>query len=134
MLPFSPSCPTTNYPTKSLAKEIARVRFRTVQRVALFVVLSGLAAYLGCAAPRPCSVTPVDIEEIRSDIRDLDVELAERKQILAGLEAEVAELEAAIEEKQKRIPIMQAERDRLRKASGRTEKPGTEATASGSGS
>jgi septal ring factor EnvC (AmiA/AmiB activator) len=117
-----------------LAKEIARVRYRTVQRVVLFVMLCGLAAYLGCAAPKPCVVSPVQIEEIASDIRDLDVSLAERKGVLANLRAEIAELEASIAEKSEQVPVMRAELQRLRKASGRTEKPEPETTASGSGS
>lgn len=133
MLPFVASCLTTNYPTKSLAKEMARVRYRTVQRVVLFVVLCGLAAYIGCAAPRPCTVGPVEIEEILADMRDLDVSLADKKAVLAKIEEEIASLEASISEKQQQIPLKQAELKTLKKASGRTERPEPEKTATGSG-
>lgn len=109
------------------------MRYRTVQRVVLFVVLCGLAVYLGCAAPKPCVVSPVDIEEVLADIRDLDATLADRKKTLAGLEEEVAELQASIAEKQQQIPLKQDELARLKKMSGRTERPEPEKTATGSG-
>jgi septal ring factor EnvC (AmiA/AmiB activator) len=117
-----------------LAKEIARVRYRTIQRVVLFVTLLGLAAYLGCSAPKPCTVSPVQIEEIAADIRDINVTLGEKKTALASLESEIAELEATIAQRSAEIPVKQAELARLKKASGRTEKPEPEKTASGSGS
>lgn len=109
------------------------MRDTTVRRVALFVMLCGLAAYLGCAAPKPCTVSPVQIEEIASDIRDLDVSLKDRKGVLAKLEAEIAELETSIAARNEEVPVKQTELQRLKKASGRTEKPEPAKTASGSG-
>ena len=129
MLPYPASDPTANYPTKSLVKELARVRQRTVQRLALFVGACGVAVYLGCAVPMTCQVTPVNIEEIRSDIRDLDGEIAEKRTALSKLEAEIAELEASLKERQGRIPLTRAELDSLKKASGRTEGTATDTTA-----
>jgi septal ring factor EnvC (AmiA/AmiB activator) len=117
-----------------LAKEITRVRYRAVRRVVLFVVVCGLAAYLGCAAPKPCTVTPVDIEEINSDIRDLSTVLAERKGVLSKVEADVAALKVEVEEKRSQIPALRVELERLEKASGRTERLEPETAASGTGS
>ncbi|MBP2681510.1 MAG: hypothetical protein H6Q78_1373 [Candidatus Krumholzibacteriota bacterium] len=105
------------------------MRYRQFQRVALFVVVCGLAVYLGCAVPMPCSISPVSIEEIRSDIRDLDRDLADRKAALAKLEAEVAELDATLAGKLARIPLLQSELDSLTAASGRTEGTAVDSTA-----
>lgn len=93
-----------------------------IHRALLFVALCSLAGYLACAAPRPCTISPVEIEEIRSDIHDLDAELATRKKELAKLEAEVADLTARIGERRAQVPALQAELMRLKKASGVTEK------------
>jgi septal ring factor EnvC (AmiA/AmiB activator) len=112
-----------------LAKELPRVRYRVIQRLVLFAALCCLAAYLGCATPKPCTVTPVDIEEIKSDIRGLDADLAKEKEVLSKLQAEVADLQVAIAERRGEVPVVQAELERLRKASGRTEKPLEEETA-----
>ena len=49
-----------------MEKEKKRVRYRIIQRVVLFAVLCSLAWYLGCATPKPCTVSPVDIEEIKA--------------------------------------------------------------------
>lgn len=112
------------------------MRYRAVRRVVLFAMLAGLAVYLGCAAPKPCTVTPVDIEEIKSDMRDLSTTLAERKGVLAKIEEELAALRVEIAEKQAQVPVMQAELEQLEKASGRTKvvEPETPETASGPGS
>jgi len=101
-----------------LAKETTRVRYRFIRRVVLIVAVFSVAVYLGCATPKPCTVTPVDIEEIRSDIRDLDTKLTESKAILAKLQDGVAIVQAQLEEKRTEVPVLQAEFDRLKKASG----------------
>jgi septal ring factor EnvC (AmiA/AmiB activator) len=101
-----------------LAKETTRVRYRFIRRVVLIVAVFSVAGYLGCATPKPCTVSPVDIEEIRSDIRDLDAKLREDKTILAKLQADVAIVQAQLEQKRAEVPVLQAEFDRLKKSSG----------------
>jgi septal ring factor EnvC (AmiA/AmiB activator) len=106
-----------------LEKEKKRVRHRIIQRAVLFVVLCSLAWYLGCATPKPCTVSPVDIEEIKSDIRDLDAEIGRRQAVLAKLSSEVAGLETRFAERQAVLPTLQAELERVRKASGVSDRP-----------
>lgn len=105
------------------------MRYRFRQRALLFVALCSLAGYLACAAPKPCTISPVEIEELKSDIRDLDAQLAARKQELAKLEAEVADLTARIEGRRSQVPALQAELTKLKKASGVTEKTEEEKAA-----
>lgn len=99
------------------------MRYRIIQRVVLFAVLCSLAWYLGCATPKPCTVSPVDIEEIKSDMRDLDAEIGRRKEVLAKLSNEVAGLETRFAERQAIVPTLQAELERVRKASGVSDRP-----------
>jgi septal ring factor EnvC (AmiA/AmiB activator) len=92
----------------------------------LFVLLCSLAAYGACAAQKPCTISPIEIEEIRSDIRDLERELAERKELLAKLEAEIVERQGLIDERRERLSSVQAELIRLKKASGVVERTSEE--------
>jgi len=111
-----------------MVKEMTRVRHNIFQRVVLFVALCSLVAILGCAAPKPCTVTPIDIEELKSDIRDLDAQLERAKARLAEVQAELASWEARRADKRAQIPVLEAELERLKKASGVTVKPEEEAT------
>jgi septal ring factor EnvC (AmiA/AmiB activator) len=113
-------------------KENKRVRYRIIQRVVFFVVMCSLAWYLGCATPKPCTVSPVDIEEIKSDIRDLNTEIAKRNDVRTKLDDEVTGLEARLTERQALVPNLQAELERVKKESGVTPqsaKPDSTATA-----
>ena len=100
--------------------------YKIIQRVVLFVVLCSLAAYWACAAQKPCTISPIDVEEIRADIIDLDRELADRKKHLAKLEAEIMDLQARIKERQGQLSLVQAELIKLKKASGVVEKTSEE--------
>jgi len=99
------------------------VRHNIFQRVVLFVALCSLVAFLGCASPKPCTVTPIEIEELKSDIRDIDAQLARAKSRLAEVQAELADWEARRAEKRALIPQLEAELEQLKKASGVTVKP-----------
>jgi hypothetical protein len=103
-----------------LAKEKKRVRYRIIQRVVFFVVLCSIAWYLGCATPKTCSVSPVEIEEIRSDIRDLGAEIGRRQEVLAKLNSDVTGLEARFAERGALVPNLEAELARVKAASGVT--------------
>jgi len=78
---------------------------------------------MGCATPKPCTVSPVDIEEIKSDIRDLNAEIGRRQEILTKLTTEVAGLEARLTERRGLVPGLEAELERVKKASGVSNKP-----------
>jgi septal ring factor EnvC (AmiA/AmiB activator) len=106
-----------------MVKEMTRVRHNIFQRVVLFVALCSLVAIMGCAASVPCTVTPVDIEEFKSDIRDVDADLAKAQARLAEVEAELADWEAQRAERMAEISLREAELERLKKASGVTVKP-----------
>ena len=113
---------------------MTRVRHNIFQRVVLFVALCSLVAIMGCAASVPCTVTPVDIEEFKSDTRDVDGELAKAQARLADVEAELADWEAQLAARMAEVPLLEAELERAKKASGVTVKPEekektTEATA-----
>ena len=100
--------------------------YKIIQPVVLLVVLCSLAVYGACAVQRPCTISPVEIEEIRSDIRDIDLKLAERKELLAKLEVELVDLQARIEERRGQLSLVQDELTRLKKASGVVEKTAAE--------
>lgn len=96
------------------------MRYRILQRVVFFVVLCSIAWYLGCATPKPCTISPVEIEEIKSDIRDLSAEIGRRQEVLAKLQNDVTGLEARLSERSALVPNLQAELDRVKAASGVT--------------
>ncbi|UCG52527.1 MAG: hypothetical protein JSW58_02975 [Candidatus Latescibacterota bacterium] len=105
------------------------MRYRIVQRIVLILALCSLAGFLGCAAPKPCTVTPIDIEELKSDIRDLDAQLETANERLAQVQADLAGWEKRLAERRAEIPALEAELVRLRKASGVTERPEEEEPA-----
>lgn len=107
---------------------MTRVRHNIFQRVVLFVALCSLVAILGCSTPKVCTVTPIDIEELKSDIRDLDAQLEQARSRLAIVEADLADWEAQRADKAAQVPALHAELDRLKKASGVTVKPVEEET------
>ncbi len=104
------------------------MRHNIFQRVVLFVALCSLVAIMGCTASVPCTVTPVDIEEFKSDIRDVDGDLALAKARLAVVEAELADWEMQRADRMAEVPLLEAELERLKKASGVTVKPEEEET------
>ena len=87
------------------------------------MALCSASGYMGCAAPKPCTITPVDIEEIKSDIRDLDAKITEDRTTLARLRGDVRVVQAQIAEKRAEIPFLEAELDSVKKASGMTVTP-----------
>ncbi|MFQ5512084.1 MAG: hypothetical protein ACE5EO_09570 [Candidatus Krumholzibacteriia bacterium] len=94
-----------------------------VQRTLTRAFISGaLVAFLGCSsAPRVCNISPIAIEEMKSDSRDLDVILAQAREKLAKAQADLAGWEERLAERQAEPPVLIAELERLKKASGRLE-------------
>jgi DNA repair exonuclease SbcCD ATPase subunit len=99
------------------------VRIRVVLAAALGVALAGLNSFIGCAtAPTVCGVSPIDIEEVKSDSRDRQEELAEFQQRLTVAQEDLARWEARLAEREAEKPELRAELERLKKMSGVTEK------------
>ena len=96
------------------------MRYQIVQHVVLFLALCAVAGFLGCSAMKPCTVSPIEIEELKSDIRDVDVQLASAKETLARVQADLAGWETRLAERRAEIPQLDAELVRLKKASGIT--------------
>lgn len=88
----------------------------------LLVVLLTLAGFLGCAGkPKVCAVSPIDIEEVKSDTRDLDQELTVVQERLKKAQDDLATWQARLAERKAEIPVLEAELARAKKASGVTE-------------
>lgn len=90
-----------------------------------------LRAILTCAAvilvsifscskvPMVCTVSPIDIEEFKSDIRDLDAQLADTQERLAQEEARLAKKQAKLSELEVQPVLLTQELYRLKKMSGK---------------
>ena len=67
-----------------------------------------------------CTVSPIHIEELKSDIRDLDVELADTQKRLAEERAVLADRQATVDGLRAQVPGLELELERAKKASGKT--------------
>jgi hypothetical protein len=94
--------------------------------MALLIVLCGLVAVVACVPPKVCNISPIEIEEFKSDTRDLDVELARVQDILVQREAELATVEDKVAARKAEIPGLHEELRRAKRASGVTQKPAEE--------
>jgi septal ring factor EnvC (AmiA/AmiB activator) len=104
-------------------RELSQVRIRIFIAAALGVVLAASNTFVGCAtAPMQCGVSPVDIEEVKSDTRDLEKELAEVQGRLKVAQDDLARWQARLADRKQERPRLQAELERLKKHSGVTEK------------
>ena len=93
-------------------------------RLATLLAIVSIAIPLGCGSPRTvCTVTPIDIEETKSDIKDLHADLELARQRLARVQGELAAWQKRYDESKDKPMELRAELERLKKASGRTEKP-----------
>ena len=96
------------------------MRHQILLYVVLVLTFCAVAGFLGCSKMKPCTVTPVEIEELKSDIRDVDGQLASAKEALARVQADLASWEERLAERRSEIPQLEAELARLKKASGVT--------------
>lgn len=87
--------------------------------VGLFCVYTGL---LGCAEVPPGSVSPVDIEETREDVKILEKDLVAARDRAQTLSAELAARQAEHEDKKDKPDEMRKKLDDLKKGSGRVER------------
>jgi len=86
--------------------------------VGLFCIYAGL---LGCAKIPPGSVSPVDIEETREDVKILEKDLVAARDRAQKLSAELAAREAEHKEKKDKPEEMRKKLADLEKGSGRVE-------------
>lgn len=99
------------------------MRIRIVIAAALGIALAGLNTFVGCAsAPTVCPVSPIDIEEVKADTRDLEVELADVQGRLKVAQDDLARWESRAADRRAEVPNLRAELTRLKKQSGVTEK------------
>jgi len=74
---------------------------------------------MGCAKVPPCTVSPVEIEETREDVKVLQKDLDEAKDRAAKLSAELAAKKAELDSKKDKPAEMRAKLKDLKKGSGR---------------
>lgn len=98
-----------------------------ILNIATLVVVGGAlgvaVAFMGCSKTfKQCAVSPIDIEEVHADTRDLDAELAGLMAQQNAVETELADWESQVAERRAQIPDLRANLDNLKKSSGVTEK------------
>lgn len=99
------------------------MRIRIFIAAALGVALAVLNAFVGCAtAPAVCPVSPIDIEEVKSDTRDRQAELEVQQGRLKVAQDDLARWQGRLADRKAEKPKLMAELDRLKKMSGVTEK------------
>lgn len=95
-----------------------------VRGIGVLMLACALGAFPSCSS-KPmtvCTVTPIDIEELKADGRDLDIDLAAVRERLAVAEADLAGWKQRVAETRQKPPELLLELVRLKKMSGRTEK------------
>jgi septal ring factor EnvC (AmiA/AmiB activator) len=78
-----------------------------------------LAASFGCAKVPPCTVSPIDIEETREDVKILDRDLTAAKARAKQLSDELAKKKAELDSKKDRPGELRKKLKELEKGSGR---------------
>jgi chromosome segregation ATPase len=80
-----------------------------------------MAGALGCAKVPPCTVSPINIEETREDVKILDRDLAAAKARARELSEELAQKKAELESKKDKPDELRKKLDDLKRGSGRHE-------------
>ncbi|MDH3197418.1 MAG: hypothetical protein OEO21_04180 [Candidatus Krumholzibacteria bacterium] len=91
----------------------------TVRSWLAAVCFGGAALGFGCAQLPPCTISPVEIEETREDVKVLHKDLAEAKDRAQKLSAELAAKKAELDSKKDKPAEMRAKLKDLKKGSGR---------------
>ena len=98
------------------------MRLRFTIAVLLTLNLIALAVFVACGGkPQMCSVSPVDIEELKSDSGDLDDDLEAVSARLKNAQDDLAAWQLRLANRRGELPELEAELARLKKASGVTE-------------
>jgi hypothetical protein len=103
--------------TKGFRKEL-RLR-TTIRHWVIGAVFVFVAGPLGCAKVPPCTVSPINIEETREDVKILDRDLAAAKARAKTLSEELAAKKAELESKKDKPAELRKRLDDLEKGSGR---------------
>lgn len=99
------------------------MRYSRRGSVWLLLIACSFAIQLSCSsAPVVCKVTPIDIEEMKADSRDLDIQLADAQDRLRRAKADLARWQTRIDTTRTKPPLLRAELEKVKKASGVTPK------------
>ncbi len=93
---------------------------RTIRPLLAGLFLMAAGAF-GCAKVPPCTVSPVDIEETREDVKILEKDLVAAREQARLLSARLEALKAEYEAKKDQPAKLRKKLDELRKGSGRIE-------------
>ncbi len=85
----------------------------------LFVIAAGA---FGCAKVPPCTVSPIDIEETREDVKILEKDLVATREQAKQLSARLAARKAEYESKKDKPPALRKKLEELKKGSGRIDR------------
>lgn len=99
------------------------MQIRVIIVASITLIVFSLAAFLGCGRrPVVCNILlPIDIEEVKSDTRDLEQELTVVRERLEKAQDDLAAWEARMALRKSELPLLEAELARAKKASGVTE-------------
>jgi hypothetical protein len=92
-----------------------------------------IAGSIGCSTAPTCSVSPVEIEELREDVAGVEKNLAAARERSDALAKELAAKQADLESKKGQPAELRARLEELKKGSGRVEKPKADEKAKSSG-
>jgi septal ring factor EnvC (AmiA/AmiB activator) len=99
------------------------VRISTIVAAAILLLLVALNVFVGCASKQVvCTVSPIDIEETKSDSRDLDKELGVVRERLKKAQDDLAGWQKRLADRRAELPQLEAELERQKKMSGVTYK------------
>ena len=98
------------------------MRLRYTIAVLLALNLIALAVFAACGGKaQMCTVSPIDIEELKSDSKDLDEDLDAVQARLRNGQDDLSAWQLRLANRQAELPELKAELARLKKASGVTE-------------
>jgi peptidoglycan hydrolase CwlO-like protein len=93
------------------------VRKSAVVMIALFALLAPV--FIGCSSAPPCTVSPIEIEETREDVKSLDKSLQEAKERVQTLQEKFAEKQKEYDSKKDKPAEIRKKVAELQKGSGR---------------
>jgi septal ring factor EnvC (AmiA/AmiB activator) len=103
-------------------KEHYSVRLRFTIAVLLALNLIALAVFAACGGKsQTCTVSPIDIEELKSDSRGLNEDLDAVRARLKNAQDDLAAWQSRMAKRRAELPELRAELVRLKRMSGVTE-------------
>ena len=93
----------------------------TIRRWVIGTAFFFVAGSIGCAKVPPCTVSPVEIEETREDVKILENNLGSAKDRAKQLSDELAKKKAELDSKKDKPGELRKKLDELKKGSGRHE-------------